>query len=59
MPLWQRPKVATLILLANNSMIEHKVGSANLGEVLINGEMALAAKVFASAISKVISDAES
>jgi len=40
-------------------MIEHKVDSANLAGGLINREMALAAKVFASAIPKVISDAES
>ncbi|GAB1049534.1 MAG: hypothetical protein SPiTSB_38580 [Shewanella algae] len=40
-------------------MIERKVDSANLGKVLINREMAQAVIVFASAISKVISDAES
>ncbi|GAB1062157.1 MAG: hypothetical protein SAqBPW_42830 [Shewanella algae] len=42
--------------MANNPIIEHKV---DLAGGLINREMAPAESVFASATSKVISDAES
>jgi len=40
-------------------MIEHKVDSANLAGGLKKPEIALAVRVFTSATSKVISDAES